>query len=139
MTYVHNEGSSMNHTEASSIHRITPRKWIVRQTTSKPPLRIALGSFVLWGRGPLLHLKVVELLRDGTYLTFPDGAELSNGGVFYIVRPLISCHGSYLFSGKPRKVVATVQVVRTTSDTRALVTILSGSLLEGMSAEKAVR
>jgi hypothetical protein len=129
----------MNRTEQSSMHWVTPREGIFRQTTSKAPLRIALGSFILWGKGSLLPLKLVELMRDGTYLTFPDGTEVTNGGVFFIVRPLISYHGSYLFPGKPRKVVATVQVVRTTNKTRALVTILSGSLLEGVSAEKASR
>ena len=136
---IHNLGWSMNRTEQNSTQWVTPAEGIFRQTSMKIPLRIGLGSFILWGRVPLLHLKLIELMRDGTYLTFPDGTEVTNGGIYFVVRPLMSCHASYLSPGKPRKVVATVRVVKTTNKTRALVTILSGSLLEGTSAEKATQ
>jgi hypothetical protein len=100
-------------------------------------LRIAIASFAIGGSDPIHDLPLIAVKRNGEiYLTFSKGARPVVGEAYYIVRPIGSSEGVYLFPGRPRKIVAKVKILTITDDTRAQIEVLSGSVIGGVSAEK---
>jgi hypothetical protein len=98
------------------------------------PLKI--GRFLFGGRLPILDLRLIEVNRDGVYLTFPEGATPAENEVFNVVRPVGRCEDPVLASGRPRRVVAEVKVVKAVGATRTLVQVLWGSVIKGIGAER---
>lgn len=98
------------------------------------PLKI--GAFLLGGIDPIHSLPLIDVGRQGVYLTFPEGTALVENDVFRVVRPLMRSDASILASGNPRVIVAEVKVLRVTENTRALVQVLTGSVIKGTGAEK---
>ena len=50
------------------------------------PLKI--GPVLLGVAGPILDLHLIEVNRNGVYLTFPEGTAPAENEVFGVVRPL---------------------------------------------------
>lgn len=98
------------------------------------PLKI--GSFLLGGRRPIHDLRLIDLTRDGVYLTFPEGTALAENEVYRIVRLIGRREDPVLVSGQPRRVVAEVRVVKAVGATRTLVQVLWGSVIKGLGAER---
>lgn len=100
-------------------------------------IRISLGPFAIGGNGPIYDLPLIEIKRSGeVYITFPEGANLSVGEVYLIVRPIGLSGDGYFFLGRPRRSVAKVRIKMVTGKTRAQIEVLSGSVIGGLSAEK---
>jgi hypothetical protein len=99
----------MNHTEYNGTLWGNPEMASLDQPRRKRPFRFAFGSLVLGGTAPLLNLRLIELLRDGTYLTFPHGTRLREGETYCVARPLVFFRTSHISNINLRKVVATVQ------------------------------
>lgn len=69
---------------------------------------------------------------DGVYLTFPQGTHLHQGEIYRIVGALPpDAHG------RLRPVLGKVKVMELRSDTVAFVKVLEGTVVNGVSAEKA--
>jgi len=98
------------------------------------PLRF--GPFILGGDEPVYNLLLIDVTRHGVYLTFEEGTSLTKGAVFRVVRPLGKHDDPLLSPGQFRKVVALVEIVDISEPGRALVRVLSGSVLSGTGAEK---
>jgi hypothetical protein len=98
------------------------------------PLKI--GPFLLGGRRPIHDLRLIDVTRDGVYLTFPEGTALAENEVYRIVRPIGRREDPVLVSGQPRRVVAEVRVVKAVGATRTLVQVLWGSVIKGVGAER---
>ena len=98
------------------------------------PLKI--GPFLLGGAGPILDLHLIEVNRNGVYLTFPEGTAPAENEVFGVVRPLGRREDPALVSGQPRKIVAEVKIMKVGELNRALVKVLSGSVIKGTAAER---
>jgi hypothetical protein len=70
--------------------------------------------------------------NDGVFLTFPSGAHLHEGDIYRIVGALPpEAHG------RLRPVLGKVKVLEVRSDTVAFVKVLEGTVVNGVSAEKA--
>jgi hypothetical protein len=98
------------------------------------PLKI--GPFLLGGRRPIHDLRLTDVSRERVYLTFPEGTALAENEVYRIVRPIGRREDPVLVSGQPRKIVAEVQIMKVEESTRALVKVLSGSVIKGTAAER---
>jgi len=98
------------------------------------PLKI--GRFLLGGRLPILDLRLIEVYRDGVFLTFPEGTTPAENEVFNVVRPVGRREDPVLASGCPRRVVAEVKIVKAVGATRTLVQVLWGSVIKGVGAER---
>jgi hypothetical protein len=98
------------------------------------PLKI--GPFLLLGAGPILDLHLIEVNRNGVYLTFPEGTAPAENEVFIVVRPLRRREDPVLVSGQPRRIVAEVKVLKVEESNRALVKVLRGSVIKGTAAER---
>jgi hypothetical protein len=98
------------------------------------PLKI--GPFLLGGIEPIYELPLIDVNRQGVYLTFPEGAALAENQIFRIVRPLRRREDPVFASGHPRRVVAKVKIVRVIEKSRVLVRVLKGSIIKGTGAEK---
>lgn len=95
------------------------------------------GPWVVGKNGPLYELPLIELKREGTYITFSEGAEPSAGELFRIEYPIGIPEGMPSRGGALRKVVAVVKILKIESGRRALVSVLSGSVARGRCAERA--
>jgi hypothetical protein len=100
------------------------------------PLKI--GRLLLGGGLPILDLRLIEINRDGVFLTFPEGATPAENAVFNVVRPLGRREDPVLASGQPRRIVAEVRVVKAVKGTRTLVQVLWGSVIGGVGAERGI-
>ena len=98
------------------------------------PLKI--GPFLLGGTGPILDLHLIEVNRNGVYLTFPEGTATAENEIFNVVRPLGRCEDPVVVSGQPRKIVAEVKIMNVEGSNRALVKVLRGSVIKGTAAER---
>jgi|GEM_PF-6407055 len=96
-----------------------------------------IGPLILGGNTTPFDIPVMELKRDGVYLTFPEETTLREGEVFWIVRWMGSYSRPRVFSFLPRRIVATVKILKITGGTRAFVDVLKGSVAKGFCAEKA--
>lgn len=98
---------------------------------------LRVGPLILWGSTTPFDIPLIELKRDGVYLTFPKDTTLHEGEVFWIERWIGSYSRPRVFSFLPRRIVATVKILKITDDTRAFVHVLKGSVAKGFCAEKA--
>jgi hypothetical protein len=98
------------------------------------PLKI--GPFLLGGGEPIYDLPLIDVNREGVYLTFPEGTAPAENEVFSVVRPLGRREDPVLASGQPRRVVAEVRIASVVRTTRALVHVLRGSVIKGIGAER---
>lgn len=96
-----------------------------------------IGPLILGGSTTAFDIPVIELKRDGIFLTFPEEATLHEGEVFWIVRWMGTYKRPRIFSFLPRRIVATVKILKITDGTRAFVHVLKGSVVKGFCAEKA--
>jgi len=97
---------------------------------------VKIGPFLVGGSGPIHNLPLIDVTRKGLYLTFPEEARPAENEVFRVVRPLGRRADAVLASGRPRKIVAAVKILRVEETTRALVKVLWGSVIKGMGAER---
>ncbi|MGA2623904.1 MAG: hypothetical protein ABSF91_08635 [Bacteroidota bacterium] len=95
-----------------------------------------IGPLILGGNMTPFDIPVMELKRDGIFLTFPEEATLHEGEVLWIVRWIGSYRRPRVFSFLPRRIVATVKILKITDGTRAFVQVLKGSVAKGFCAEK---
>ncbi len=95
-----------------------------------------IGPLIFGGNTTPLDLPIMELKRDGVYLTFPEETVLHEGEVFWIVRWVGSYGHPRIISFLPRRIVATVKILKITGGTRAFVDVLEGSVVKGVCAEK---
>lgn len=99
--------------------------------------RITLGSFVIGGSHPIYDLPLIELRRDGrVFLAFPEKANICVGESYHIVRPIYLFGDEYFALGRPRRLVATMKIVKITGNAQAQVQVLNGSVIAGVSAER---
>ncbi len=106
--------------------------------TKKIFLRIAFGPFIFCGFGPLYDILVVELNKDGIYITFPPSMEVAVGDCLLILRPLGSYPGVYFSSGRARKIIGKVKVLKIIGDGRVDAQRLEGKVVGGCKAEKLI-
>jgi hypothetical protein len=133
-----NQSNAMEHFLGKS-ERLSDRKPETRVKTrmKSVSVRVKIGPFTIGGDGPIHDLPLIELKRDGgVYLTFPEGATPTVGGVYRIVRPSGFYDEKFSFPGRLRKTVAKVRVLSVSGGMRVEVQVLRGSVLGGMSAEK---
>jgi len=100
---------------------------------------VRFGPFILGENGPLYELPLIELTREGTYITFSEGGDPSQGDLFSIISPVGNREGLPLTRGALRKVVAVVKILRIEGERRALVEVLRGSVAKGSYAERSDR
>jgi hypothetical protein len=107
------------------------------RTVEKRSSRIAIGKYILRGRGQTIELLITERKRDGKkFLTFPKGVCVSVGGVMNIIRPAnFHLFGISLNRGV-MKVIGKVRVVGIAGDDRVEVRLLDGKLLGGTLVER---
>jgi hypothetical protein len=98
---------------------------------------LKIGRYLLGGRSLIHDLRLIDVNRRGVFLTFPEGAGLTEDEIFFIVRPLTRQRDAVLNPGQPRKIVAEVEVLQVLDRTRARVRVLRGSVIKGIGAERA--
>src|ERR1700690_1648233 len=111
-------------------------EYFIERRQIRIPFMVTIGRFI-FGRNKQMHpISLVELNRDGVYLTFPQGTILTEGEVFRIVRPLGSYKYDYISFGCPRNMVAKVKVLKNFGNARVFVQVLKGTVTNGVSAER---
>jgi len=100
------------------------------------PGPLKFGPFILGGNDPIYNLLLIDVRRRGVYLTFEEGASLTRGAKLRVVRPMGKQDDPLLSPGQLRRVIALVEIVEVGEAGRALVSVLSGSVLTGTGAEK---